>query len=188
MPAGVKYPQMLRPAYTILDLAVDELLRHKEYDGETHSELEKLLTPTPINPKQFIPKDLIHKAILNPPISWYGNSTFPGMIEDQFVKYTYPAKGCSEVHMIWTDTPCWITCWNDSNSYIKALRSPKIEFILAQHPWLENDCLFADIILPVSTKFEEHDIGTDLDSGQFCTVLHEGNALNLWESPGATTR
>jgi trimethylamine-N-oxide reductase (cytochrome c) len=60
--------------------------------------------------------------------------------------------------MIWTDSPCWITCWNDSNSFIKGWRSPKIEFILAQHPWLENDCLFADIILPVSTKFEEQDV------------------------------
>ena len=57
--------------------------------------------------------------------------------------------------MIWTDSPCWITCWNDSNSYIKALQQPKIEFIVAQHPWLENDCLFADLILPVTTKFEE---------------------------------
>ena len=25
--------------------------------------------------------------------------------------------------MIWTDTPCWITCWNDSNTYIQALRN-----------------------------------------------------------------
>ena len=75
--------------------------------------------------------------------------------------------------MIWTDSPCWITCWNDSNSYIRALRSPKIEFFLAQHPWLENDCLFADIILPVSTKFEENDIGTDMESGQYLTIFLE---------------
>jgi len=79
--------------------------------------------------------------------------------------------------MIWTDTPCWTTCWNDSNTYIKALRSPKIEFILAQHPWLENDCLFADIILPINTKFEEHDITTDMQSGQFYTVLQGGKCI-----------
>ncbi len=143
----------------------------------------RLVPLTPIGPTQFIPKDRIHDAILNPPISWYGNSTFPGKIEDQFVKYTYPGKGCSEVHMIWTDSPCWITCWNDGNAFIKALRSPKIEFILAQHPWLENDCLFADIILPVSTKFEEQDIGSDRSSGQFSAIYYEGKCIrSLGES------
>jgi anaerobic selenocysteine-containing dehydrogenase len=80
---------------------------------------------TPL-PKQIIPKLLIHDALLKAPISWYGNTMAMSKVDDQFVKYTYPAEGCSEVHMIWTDTPCWITCWNDSNTYIKALRSPKI--------------------------------------------------------------
>ena len=107
---------------------------------------------------QFIPKCLIHDALNNPPISWYGNSTFTTTGPDQFVKYTYPREGCSEIHMIFTDTPCWTTCWNDGNSFIKALQSPKIEFVLAKHPWMENDCNFADILLPVNTKFEEEDI------------------------------
>ena len=130
-----------------------------------------------IVPKQFIPKNLIPDAILNPPISWYGTTLNRSPIEDQFVKYTYPIEGCSEVHMIWTDSPCWITCWNDSNSYIKALRSPKIEFILAQHPWMENDCQFADIVLPVSTKFEEEDIAVDFMNGQFQLILHEKQCI-----------
>lgn len=146
MPRGEVYPKLLRVAH----------------DGKAMG------TETP---KQFIPKDLIHDAILNPPISWYGNSTFPGMLDDQFVQYTYPADGCSEVRMIWTDTPCWITCWNDSNSFIKALRSTKIEFVLAQHPWMENDCLFADIILPVSTKFEGQDIAMDVLNGQYYILI-----------------
>jgi anaerobic selenocysteine-containing dehydrogenase len=175
IPGGVIMPQMLRHAYSLLEVK-SRRARMAEQGDANRSDLEKLLTPAPINPTQFIPKNLIHEAILNPPISWYGNSTFPGFLDDQFVKYTYPAKGCSEVHMIWTDTPCWITCWNDSNSYIKALRSPKIEFILAQHPWMENDCLFADIILPVSTKFEEQDIGSDIES-QFYSVAFEGKCI-----------
>jgi anaerobic selenocysteine-containing dehydrogenase len=137
----------------------------------------KGMTPENIFPKQFIPKDLIHDAILNPPISWYGTTLCLADTTDQFVKYTYPVKGCSEVHMIWTDTPCWITCWNDSNSYIKALRSPKIEFILAQHPWLENDCIFADIILPINTKLEEDDINMDSGNGQFRVMMHEKKCI-----------
>jgi anaerobic selenocysteine-containing dehydrogenase len=142
------------------------------------TELEKVLKPELPGPKQFIPKDHIHNAILNPPISWYGNASFPGLVEEQFVKYVYPAKGCSEVHMIWTDSPCWITCWNDSNVFVDALRSPKIEFVLAQHSWLENDCLFADVILPVNTKFEEKDIGSCTEySGQFNTIFYEEKCI-----------
>ena len=139
--------------------------------------LEKLLEKTPIAPQQFIPKNLLHDALLRPPIHWYGASSFFGPKEDQFVEYTYPAKGCSEVHMMWTDSPCWITCWNDSNDYIRALRQPKIEFILAQHPWMENDCLFADIILPVSTKYEEEDVGSDVGNGVYGCYFYEKQCI-----------
>ncbi|MBN1189503.1 MAG: molybdopterin-dependent oxidoreductase [Dehalococcoidales bacterium] len=135
------------------------------------------MTPENIYPKQFIPKDLVPDALLNPPISWYGTTLCLAETDDQFVKYTYPAPGCPEVHMIWTDTPCWLTCWNDTNSYVKALRSQKIEFILAQHPWLENDCLFADIILPINTKFEEDDINIDSGNGQFRVMVHEKKCI-----------
>jgi len=176
MPIGAISTEMLRPSYGVGDVG-SARASAVEQKGEARSELEKLLTPVKVNPTQFIPKDLIHEAILNPPVSWYGNSTFPGTVEDQFVKYTYPAEGCSEVHMIWTDTPCWITCWNDSNAYIKALRSPNIEFIVAQHPWLENDCLFADIILPVNTKLEELDSTVDQENGQYWLVLYGGKCI-----------
>jgi molybdopterin guanine dinucleotide-containing S/N-oxide reductase-like protein len=129
-------------------------------------------------PKQHIPKTLIHEAILNPPISWYSTTIATAPTQDQFVKYQYPVEGCSEIHMIWTDTPCWTTCWNDGHTMQKALRSPKIEFILAQHPWMENDCLFADIILPSNTKLEEEDIGTDIGgSGQFFSIFYEGQCI-----------
>jgi molybdopterin guanine dinucleotide-containing S/N-oxide reductase-like protein len=176
MPMGAVTPQMLKHAYCIKEIG-SRRADASVGKEKMQSKLEKLLTPAPVNPTQCIPKNLIHEAILNPPISWYGNSTFPGTLEDQFVKYTYPAKGCSEVHMIWTDSPCWITCWNDSNSFIKALRSPKIEFILAQHPWLENDCLFADVILPVSTKFEEEDLTLCLENGQYGLVMYGAKCI-----------
>jgi anaerobic selenocysteine-containing dehydrogenase len=127
-------------------------------------------------PEQFIPKTLIPEAILNPPISWYSTGLTREPKENQFQKYDFPAEGCSEIHMIWTDTPCWITCWNNSNQMIKAFRSPKIEFILAQHPWLENDCQFADILLPVNTKFEETDIAVDV-FGQFEALLMEDKCI-----------
>jgi len=60
--------------------------------------------------------------------------------------------------MIWSDAPCWQTCWNNGNRIDEAYRSPKIETIVVQHPWLENDTVYADIILPTCTKFEVQDI------------------------------
>jgi molybdopterin guanine dinucleotide-containing S/N-oxide reductase-like protein len=126
--------------------------------------------------KQQIPKTLIQEAILNPPITFWGSGSLMAPVKDQFKKYTYPLpkeEGGSEIHMIWTDSPCRTTCWNDGNKTVEAMRSPKIEFIVAQHPWLENDCLIADIILPVNTTFEVDDIvlnsrqGTQVGSATF---------------------
>jgi trimethylamine-N-oxide reductase (cytochrome c) len=97
--------------------------------------------------------------------------------ENQFVKYSYPAKDCPEIHMVWSDSPCWITCWNEGNRLVKAFRDPKIEFVLAQHPWLENDCLLADIILPGNTVFEEDDISQDTQGGQFSLVFPEEKCI-----------
>jgi trimethylamine-N-oxide reductase (cytochrome c) len=72
--------------------------------------------------------------------------------------------------MIWTDAPCQVTCWNDGHLHSRAYQDESIECIVAQHPWLENDCYYADIILPVSTKHEMHDIANDLSSGGFVSV------------------
>ena len=147
------------------------------YKG-THPEMQELAKIMVTPPKQSIPKCLIHDAILNPPVSWWGLYAFLEPAEKQFTQYTYPAEGCSKIHMIWTDSPCWITCWNDSNNYIKALQDPSIECIVAQHPWLENDCLMADIILPASTRFEMIDIGNDLGSGTFVSLFLEDHCID----------
>ncbi len=115
------------------------------------------------HPKQLLPKTLIQEAILNPPVTFYGTSAIIAPTEDQLKKYVYPIpkeEGGSEIHMIWTDTPCRVTCWNEGNKTVEAFRSPKIECVVAQHPWLENDCLIADLILPASTKFEQEDIAS----------------------------
>ncbi|MEM2954142.1 MAG: molybdopterin-dependent oxidoreductase [Candidatus Bathyarchaeia archaeon] len=130
--------------------------------------------------KQCIPKTLIHEAILNPPVSFYGICQSRMPTEEQFIKYKYPVEGLPEVHMIWNENGCMVTCWNNGYKIIEAYRNPKIEFILAQHPWLENDCLFADIILPVTTKFEEEDIGiigSLSTTKQHFAVVYEGKCI-----------
>jgi anaerobic selenocysteine-containing dehydrogenase len=140
----------------------------------THPEMIELTKPMANPPLQVVPKCLVHDAILHPPVSWWGLRAFLEPAADQFIEYTFPAPGCSGLHMIWTDSPCWITCWNDSNEYIRALQHESIECIVAQHPWLENDCLMADLVLPATTRFEQLDIGNDTGSG-VCTSIYLEN-------------
>lgn len=147
-------------------------------------------------PVNFIPKTLIPQAIMNPPVHWSGGHVIAGMpAEDQFIEWDFPQPGCGEIHMIWTDSPCWQTCWNGGNEMQRALRHPNLEFVLAQHPWLENDCLFADIILPTTTKLEVRDISADLFSGQYNMILleeqavpHVGESLSDWEAVGEVAK
>lgn len=109
-------------------------------------------------PPPFIPKTLLPDAILNPPIEWFGTGAIMATKEDQFVKYKYPCEGYPEIHMIVNENGCWPTCWNNGYRMLEALRSEKIEFIVTVHPWLENDCLFSDLILPATTVFEADDM------------------------------
>jgi trimethylamine-N-oxide reductase (cytochrome c) len=144
--------------------------------------------------KFHIPKTMVPEAILggytkDHPLRWHGTGHFSYPREDQFVEYQYPnAETGEQIHMIWTDTPCWTTCWNEGNRFIAAIRHPTIEFVVAQHPWLENDCLYADIILPVSTKFEQRDVAVDCNNGYFNLFYIEpqciepiGEAKSDWE-------
>lgn len=129
----------------------------------------------------FIPQTLVPDAILLPEgekLSWYGHVICSLPKEDQYNKFEYPAEGASRIHMFWTDTPCWSTCWNGGNRMQDALRDPSIEFMLVQHPWLENDTYFADIIIPTTTKFEEDDLGVAFMSGDNDMILHEAQAID----------
>jgi trimethylamine-N-oxide reductase (cytochrome c) len=128
-------------------------------------------------PRQFIPKDLIHEAILRPPLQWYGTTLSRDFVDQQFIPYQYPLADAPEIHMIWTDSPSWVTCWNDTNDFVRALRDPKIEFVLAQHPWFENDCQLADLVLPSLTIMECDDIGVQTMSGQAVVVTLEPRAI-----------
>jgi trimethylamine-N-oxide reductase (cytochrome c) len=141
--------------------------------AEHFNQLKEFIKPLDNPPLQSIPKWLVHEAILNGHAEWWGLYSFCGPAHEQWVRHKYPEEGCSEIHMIWTDSPCMVTCWNDGFRFVRAMRDPKIECIVAQQPWLENDCILADIVLPVQTKFEMEDIADDTGGGVFCSVFHE---------------
>ena len=146
---------------------------------------------------QIIPKCLVHHAILHPPVTSSGSASLEATVEDQFLKYTYPIpkeEGGTEVHLIWMDNPCRTACWNCGYESIEAYRSPKIECFVVQHPWLENDCVFADIILPVNTKLEEEDIASCSYAPIKGVILEEkaiepvGESLSDYEAVGEVAK
>ena len=111
--------------------------------------------------KQLIPRTQTHHAILDGHCESWGNTAIASDVSDQFTKYTYPidaADGGTKVHLLWTEKPCNTACWNDGFLFIEAIRSPEVEFYIANHQWFENDCRFADLVMPVCTKLEQTDI------------------------------
>jgi molybdopterin guanine dinucleotide-containing S/N-oxide reductase-like protein len=129
-------------------------------------------------PRQMLPAALLAEGILGGgPLHWYFASHPWAPTEEQFKQFTYPASGCSKIHMIWADSPCWLGCWDEGNANIAALRHPAIECVITQHPWMENGCLYSDIILPINTKLEENDIGTDIQNGQSALIFLEQQCI-----------
>jgi trimethylamine-N-oxide reductase (cytochrome c) len=81
-------------------------------------------------------------------------------IGNQTGLYQYPMPGNSEVHAYFTAGGNYLAKHPNSNSTMRALLSPKFEFIVMLDPWMEADCKFADIILPTVSNFERNDIST----------------------------
>jgi len=123
----------------------------------------------------FVPKVLVPDAILNPPITFYGSGAQSANRDDQFKRYVYPPEGHPGIRAIWNENSCYMTCWN--GKIIEAFRSPKIEFIVAVHPWLENDALFADLILPAQTMYEHDDL-VICDRSDIYAVAYQERCIN----------
>ena len=117
-----------------------------------------------------IAQERLVPAIINGTDSWYGGSPLAPPVPngDQFTLYTYPPQGGSRIHMIYSDYMANLPGRLGGYSLIQAYRDPSIEFILFDSMWLENDALYADMILPVSMGFE-NDI--DLNADTFCGQL-----------------
>ncbi|MEM2104028.1 MAG: molybdopterin-dependent oxidoreductase [Candidatus Bathyarchaeia archaeon] len=137
----------------------------------------------PPDGKPFIIKTLIPEAILNPPVYWCGKNSIVCPSEDQFKTYRYPPyDGHPGIRMVWNENSCLTACWNHGYKMAEALKHPKIEFVVAVHPWLENDSLFADIILPAQTIFEHEDLVVVHDSDTYGIFYQEKSIDPVGES------
>lgn len=132
-------------------------------------------------------------AILNPPLKWRGEGFCGQSLEQQFKEFTYPLPGNSEVRMFYRYGGSFIGTMSDTNKWVKAYQSPKLEFIVNQDCWMNSETNFADIILPACTNLERDDIGEWGSAGGYSA--HASNGCNhriivrqqkciepLWES------
>lgn len=63
----------------------------------------------------------------------------------------------NKCHMLWSEKPCNQNCWDGGFRWQEAIRSDEVEFFVTNHQWLENDSLYADLVLPVTTCLEDND-------------------------------
>jgi trimethylamine-N-oxide reductase (cytochrome c) len=122
------------------------------------------------------------------PLEFYGAGAIEAPREDQFKHYQFPIaeKECcekkdeksSKIRMIWSDTPCRTTCWNHGHEAQELYGSAQLECIVIQHPWFENECILADIVLPANTFMEVDDMLTDVrQSGMLADVMIAEKAI-----------
>ncbi|SDO35236.1 molybdopterin-dependent oxidoreductase [Desulforhopalus singaporensis] len=119
-----------------------------------------------MNPvSQLVPRMRIPEAILGEEITGY--PTDPKSIEGQFRKFGYPAPGHSPIRLYYKYGGSHFGTMGDSNRYVRAYRSERLEFVVNQSIWFEGEAKFADILLPACTNFERWDIGETANSGGY---------------------
>lgn len=107
----------------------------------------------------FVPRTLAAEAILFPSIEWRGTSAALATAENQFQRYRFPPGGDHPgIRMVWNENGSQPGSWGYGWKWLEALRSPKLDFVVGVHPWLENDIGFSDLILPAQTHFEHEDL------------------------------
>jgi trimethylamine-N-oxide reductase (cytochrome c) len=126
---------------------------------------------------QKVPRLWLPEAILEGKVETWGNPNAPFSIESQFQKFDYPAPGHSPVKMYYKYGGSFIGTQSETNRYVKAYRTDKLEFVVNQSIWFEGEAQFADIILPACTNFERWDIGESANCGgyvqdSFCQLNH----------------
>jgi len=125
-----------------------------------------------INPsKQRIPRLKLPEAILEGKAVTYGDLTDAKSIEAQFKKWEYPAPGHSPAKMYYKYGGSFFGTMNETNRFVKAYRTDKLEFVVNQSIWFEGETKFADVILPACTNFERWDIGEFASPGGY---VHHG--------------
>ena len=123
---------------------------------------------------QKVPRLQIPEAILEGKAEgypWNGKT-----IEGQFQKFSYPAPGHSPIRMFYKYGGASIGTMTQTNRYVQAYRTEKLDFVVNQSIWLEGEAKFADVILPACTQLERWDISEFGGTGGY--ALHAQTQMN----------
>ncbi len=148
----------------------------------------------PQNPvKQKLYRLTLPDAVLDPPVSWYGEGFCGNALEQQYTHFTYPMEGYSEVKMFYRYGGSFMGTMVDTNKWVRMYTSPKLDFVVNQDCWYQSETRFADIILPACTQLERDDVGEWGAAGGY--TVHASSGCNnrvlirqkkciepLWES------
>lgn len=148
----------------------------------------------PQNPtKQRLWRLTLPEAVLDPPVSWYGEGFCGQSLEQQFTHFTYPMEGYSEIKMFYRYGGSFMGTMSDTTKWVRMYQSPKLEFVVNQDVWYNGETRMADLILPACSNFERDDLGewgacggytVHASSGcNFRIVVREQKCIEpLWES------
>ena len=115
----------------------------------------------PVNPvKQVTMRLVFPETILGEQTEWRGEGFSGDSIEQQLRLHTapLPPPNGAPIKMLYRHGGEHIGTMTESSRWIKAYRSPNLDFLVCQIPWLEGEAKFADILLPVCTHLERDDI------------------------------
>jgi molybdopterin guanine dinucleotide-containing S/N-oxide reductase-like protein len=147
------------------------------FPGYAQGGINRLAKKPAVNPvKQRLYRLLLPEAILSPPVHWLGEGFCGNSLEQQFIPYTYPLPGCSEIKMFYRYGGAFIGTMTETNRWVKMYQSPKLEFVVNQDCWWCTETKFADIILPACTNLERNDISEWASAGGYS--VHGSGSCN----------
>lgn len=127
--------------------------------------------------KQRLWRLTLPDAVLNPPVSWYGEGFCGQSLEQQFKHFKYPLPGCSEIKLFYRYGGSFMGTMCDTNKWVRMYQSPKLEFVINQDIWYNSETRMADVILPACSNFERDDVGEWAAAGGY--TVHASNGCNF---------
>jgi molybdopterin guanine dinucleotide-containing S/N-oxide reductase-like protein len=127
--------------------------------------------------KQRLYRLTLPDAVLDPPVSWYGEGFCGQSLEQQFTHFTYPMEGYPEVKMFYRYGGSFMGTMSDTSKWVRMYQSPKLEFVVNQDCWWASETNFADIIFPACTSLERDDLGEWGAAGGYSS--HGNNGCNF---------